>query len=270
MEKKHILLTNDDGIESPGLWAAAQALAPLGFVHVVAPRQQFSGAGRSLPGTSDGKISPREMFVNGQNWLVHAVGGSPAQSVLHGLLEILPVRPDLVVSGINFGENIGNGITISGTVGAALEAASYGVPALAASLETDLQHHFTHSDQVDFSTAAYFVHHFAQWMLNSDPSKLPFDIDVLKVDVPCDATPLTPWKTTRQSRLPYYLPMVQARQHLDEPKPIGYRANPNAQYDTPGTDVYAIHVERVVAVTPLSLDLSSRVNLAELTDLLAH
>jgi len=270
MEKKHILLTNDDGIESPGLWAAAQALAPLGFVHVVAPRLQFSGAGRSLPTTSDGIITRREMLVNGQNWLVHSVGGSPAQAVLHGLLEILPVRPDLVVSGINFGENIGNGVSISGTVGAALEAASYGVPAMAASLETDPQHHFQHSDAVDFSTAAYFVHYFASWMLNAADGqvKLPYDLDVLKVDVPCDATPQTPWKTTRQSRLPFYLPMAHPRPSWDEPKLIGYRPNPNAHLDQPDTDIHAIRVERVVSVTPLSLDMTSRVSLEALETLL--
>ena len=270
MPKKFILLTNDDGIKSPGLWAAAQALSMLGYVHVVAPREQFSGAGRSLPTTTDGRVSPQEVEVNGQTWPVYAVGGSPAQAVLHGLLEILPVRPDLVVSGINFGENIGNGVTISGTIGAALEAASYGVPALAVSLETDPQHHFHHSDGVDFTTAAYFAQLFARWMLNQagEQSSLPHDVDMLKVDVPCDATPQTPWKATRQSRLPYYVPQAQARQGWDDPKPIGYRPNPQARGDHPGTDIYAMQVERIVSVTPLSLDLTSRISLVELEELL--
>lgn len=270
MPKKHILLTNDDGIKSPGLWAAAQALSALGYVHVVAPREQFSGAGRSLPTTTDGRVSPQEVEVNGQIWPVFAVGGSPAQAVLHGLLEILPVKPDLVVSGINFGENIGNGVTISGTVGAALEAASYGVPALAVSLETDPQHHFHHSDGVDFSTAAHFTQLFARWMLNQseDQTSLPYDVDILKVDVPCDATPQTTWKTTRQSRLPYYIPRAQERQGWDDPKPVSYRPNPLAPSDHPGTDIYTLHVERLVSVTPLSLDLTSRVSLEDLDILL--
>ena len=83
-------------------------------------------------------------------WTVHAVGGSPAQAVLHGLLEIMPVQPDLVVSGINYGENVGSGITVSGTVGAAMEGASQGVPSLAVSLETDAEHHLTYSTEVRF------------------------------------------------------------------------------------------------------------------------
>jgi 5'-nucleotidase len=115
MEKPiQILLTNDDGIQSPGLWAAAGALSALGYVNVVAPRDQFSGAGRSLPSTSDGLINPLQMQVNGKQWTVYSVGGTPAQAILHAICEILPVKPDLVVSGINYGENMGVGVTVSG------------------------------------------------------------------------------------------------------------------------------------------------------------
>jgi len=81
MTKKQILLTNDDGIRSPGLWAAAEALSELGYVTVAAPREQSSGMGRSLPSTSDGIINMEKVQVNGQEWTVYAVGGSPAQAV---------------------------------------------------------------------------------------------------------------------------------------------------------------------------------------------
>ncbi len=136
-KKYQILLTNDDGIQSPGLWTAAGALSNLGYVHVVAPRDQFSGAGRSMPSNSDGVIKPQQMRVNEKDWTVYAVGGTPAQTVQHAILEILPERPDLVVAGINYGENLGTGVTVSGTVGAALEGASLGIPSLAISLETE-------------------------------------------------------------------------------------------------------------------------------------
>ena len=157
MEQRQILLTNDDGIRSPGLWTAAGALSQLGFVHVVAPRDQFSGAGRSLPITSDGLIEERALEVNGKRWTIYSVGGTPAQTVLHAVLEILPDRPDLVVSGINYGENLGTGITVSGTVGAALEAASLGIPALAMSLETEKEYHLSYSPEIDFTAAGYFT-----------------------------------------------------------------------------------------------------------------
>jgi len=117
---KQILLTNDDGIDSPGLWAAAEYLAPLGFVTVVAPRQQWSGAGRSLPIQTEGRITLQQLTVAGQPWKAYAVDGSPAQAVLHALVELMPAYPDLIVAGINYGENVGSGVTISGTIGATL------------------------------------------------------------------------------------------------------------------------------------------------------
>ena len=111
-KRPQILLTNDDGIRSPGLWAAAASLSSLGYVTVTAPRYQSSGMGRSLPSTSDGIIQEEQVRVNGQVWSVFAVGGSPAQAVLHGALEVMKQKPDLVVSGINYGENVGSGVTI--------------------------------------------------------------------------------------------------------------------------------------------------------------
>jgi 5'-nucleotidase len=163
--KKQILLTNDDGIRSPGLWAAAAALAPLGYVTVVAPLNQWSGAGRSMPDDSEGRIYEERVTVGGQTWQVHAVSGTPAQAVQHGLVELMPAYPDLIVAGINYGENVGTGVTISGTVGAALEGASFGVPGLAVSLQTESQYHLSHSTEIDFTAAAYFTHKFARLLL---------------------------------------------------------------------------------------------------------
>jgi 5'-nucleotidase len=265
MKRAQILLTNDDGIHSPGLWAAAGALSELGFVHVVAPREQSSGAGRSLPGSSDGIIRPQALTVNNKDWQIYAVGGTPAQSVLHALLEILPEPPALVVSGINYGENVGSGVTVSGTVGAALEAASLGFPALAVSLQTDVQHHLTNSDLVDFSTAAHFTSYFARLILERT---FPPDVDVLKVEIPASATPQTPWEVTRLSRKRYYAPLPHPRSTWEEPGPLGYTLETDLQDDRPDTDVYAIQVKQVVSVTPMSLDLTSRVPLVEFEHLL--
>jgi 5'-nucleotidase len=265
MKIPQILLTNDDGIRSPGLWAAAQALSELGFVHVAAPRDQFSGAGRSLPSTSDGIIQPQEMSVNGKLWTVYSVGGTPAQTVLHAVYEILPEPPDLLVSGINYGENVGSGVTISGTVGAAMEAASLGIPALAISLETEVQHHLSYSKEVDFSTAAYFAAYFGRLILDNH---FPPDVDILKVDVPCDATPETPWAITRVSRQRYYEPIPPERTSWDIPGRVSYRQVCHPERDTPDTDVYTLCVKRILSVTPLSLDLTSRVDPGSLEELL--
>jgi 5'-nucleotidase len=255
--KPHILLTNDDGIRSPGLWAAARELSKIGYVTVAAPREQSSGMGRSLPSASDGIIHKEQVQVNGQEWSVYAVGGSPAQAVLHGVLEIVPHKPDLVVSGINYGENVGLGITISGTVGAAMEAASLGFPALAVSLETDTHYHLSHSEDVDFSAAGYFTTHFARLLLE----KKGFDgVDLLKVEVPRHATPETGWQVSRLSRLRYYIPVPSKRESWDVPGPIGYAHDKNLPREQEGTDVYVLRTKKMVAVTPLILDMTARVD----------
>ena len=109
-----ILFTNDDGIDSPGLWAVVMAFTDLGEVLVCAPREQQSGTGRSLPVTSKGSIHVQQMTINGDEYTVYAVDGTPAQAVQHAVLELAQRPPSLLVSGINYGDNTGNGVTISG------------------------------------------------------------------------------------------------------------------------------------------------------------
>lgn len=261
MTKPQILLTNDDGIRSPGLWAAAEVLSMLGFVHVVAPRDQFSGAGRSMPSTSDGIITERQVQVNGKTWTVYAVGGTPAQTVQHAILEIMSEPPALVVSGINYGENVGSGITVSGTVGAALEAAALGYPALAVSLETAQEHHLSYSEEVDFAVAAHFTSLFARILLDK---KMPPDVHVLKLDVPAGATTQTPWEVTRVSRLPYFKPVKPQRDSWEEPAVMGYTMGDGIEQDENNSDAYALRVKEVVSVSPLSLDMTSRIDLEAL------
>ncbi len=261
MTKPQILLTNDDGILSPGLWAAAGALEEIGFVHVVAPRDQSTGMGRSLPSTSDGRIEEKSVEVNGRNWTVYSVGGSPAQAVIHAVLEIVAEKPALVVSGINYGENFGTGVTISGTIGAALEAAGLGIPGLAVSLETEKSKHASYSTEVDFNVAAYFTVKFAEIML---ANQLPQDVDVLKVEIPEGATRETEWKMTCLSRLRYYESLPPLREHLSDPGKLDYRqAAPLEAFDH-NSDVYVTKALKQIAVTPLSLDLTSRVDLEAL------
>jgi 5'-nucleotidase len=261
MDKPQILLTNDDGIQSPGLWAAAEALSALGYVTIAAPREQSSGMGRSLPGTSDGIIRSETLVVHGQAWTVYAVGGSPAQAVLHAILEIMPQPPDLVVSGINYGENIGMGVTISGTVGAAMEAAALGYRAMAASLETDQKYHLSYSREVDFSAAAQFTAKFARMLLDK---QFPKDVQLLKVEVPSDATLDTPWEISCLARQCYYEPLKPERASWDVPATMGYREAARLEDEPEDTDAYVMRKKRRVAVTPLSLDLTARVELSAL------
>ncbi len=260
-----ILLTNDDGIRSPGMWAAAEALLGLGEIAIVAPCDQWSGAGRSMPSNLSGRIYPERMPAGGRTWQVYGIDGTPAQAVQYAMVEILPRLPDLVVAGINYGENVGSGVTISGTVGAALEGACYGCPALAVSVETDTHYNLSHSTQIEFSTAAFFTRKFGHRLLT-----LPHqtDVDALKVDVPEGATPDSPWRLTRVSRERYYHPLKPDRANLTDPGKMGYRRFVDRARLEPDSDVGAL-LDHCVSVTPLSLDITSRVDWSELTKALS-
>jgi len=255
-----ILVTCDDGINSPGLKAAIRSALGLGDVLVSAPAEQQTSAGRSQPPSFDGAIHEVEYAVDGQQVQAYAVHGSPAQAVLYALMEIVPRQPALCISGINFGENVGSGITVSGTVGAALEAADQGVPSLAVSLETDKAYHYTYSDDVDFGGAAYFARFFAERML---ARPMPPDVDLLKIDVPSDATPGTAWRMTRVSRQRYYQALPSNRRSLAEKSRLDYDMVFDRATLEPDSDIYALQIDRVVSVSPVSLDMTSRVALEQ-------
>jgi 5'/3'-nucleotidase SurE len=128
-----ILLSNDDGVDAPGLRALHEALRARGHrVSVVAPSAERSGSSVSV--TMHGSLRVREVAPG-----VSAVDGSPADCVRVALTTLLDETPDLVVSGVNFGQNIGAGTVLSGTVGAAITAAALGVPAIAVSQTVDPQ-----------------------------------------------------------------------------------------------------------------------------------
>lgn len=266
-----ILVTNDDGITSPGLYAAVRAVADLGEVVVVAPRRQFSNAGRCHPPSAwwreRSSVERITLPADCPAMLAYTVDGSPAQAVAYAWIHLLKRLPDLVISGINYGENLGSGTTVSGTVGAAIEAACVSIPALAVSLQTHPDFYYNPSEQVDFRTAAHFTRLFAQAVL---AGTLPADVDILKIDVPADATPETPWQVTRVSRQPYYVPAIPRESAAHDLSTSDYRIEIDMETLEPDSDIYALAVARVVSVCPLSIDLSSRVDRQQLRQLLAE
>lgn len=255
MELPLILVTNDDGIDSAGLWAAVEAVLSLGQVIVAAPDRQWSGGGRSMPPHVTGCIQERSVWVKGVLVEAYAIDASPALAVQHGVLELAPRRPSLVVSGINFGLNMGNEITISGTVGAALEAAAFQIPAIAVSLDMEPSYHLTGNDCADYAAAKAFTERFAWHQLVYPPAH---DIDVLNINIPANATPSTSWRLTRLARQRYYVPVPPQRAE-GQGRP-GYRALGNLRQVSLDSDIWAIKGDSVVSVTPLSLDLTSRIN----------
>jgi 5'-nucleotidase len=138
MSEPVILVTNDDGVHAPGISALAVALAGLGVVHVVAPDREVSASSQSLTLTHPLRA---EKVAN----RVHAVDGTPADCVNLAIVKLLSRRPDLVVSGINRGGNLGDDIFYSGTVGGAREGTFFGVHSIAVSLAARDMHDYRHA-----------------------------------------------------------------------------------------------------------------------------
>ncbi|MBR9980336.1 MAG: 5'/3'-nucleotidase SurE [Desulfatitalea sp.] len=141
-----ILLTNDDGIHAPGLWAMYQRLNAHHQVVVVAPERERSAVGHGITLHKPLRAYQVVLGDGRQGW---SVNGTPADCVKLAMVELLDQPPDLVVSGINPGANVGVNLNYSGTVAAAKEAALYGVPALAVSLQS--------ADDPPYDDAARFV-----------------------------------------------------------------------------------------------------------------
>ena len=263
MQKLQIVVTNDDGIESPGLRAAAEALMPLGDVTIVAPSHQQTGMGRSLTGDMGARLEPVDYLVDGVMLPAYHCACSPALVVRHSLRTLLHgCKPDLLVSGINYGENLGTNVTCSGTVGAALEGGAAGIPSIAMSKQTEIESHHKYTEQ-DWSVSKYFLHYFARLLLGR--KRLP-DVDMLKIDVPGDATTATPWKLCKLARTSYYSKVFDspdARSRLSDARTV-IEVDPGNL--DPETDIYILAVDKQVAVTPMSLDCTSRVDFALLKD----
>lgn len=261
MTTRQILITNDDGIQSPGLEAAVKAVVHLGEVTVIAPTNQQTGTGRGLTGNKQTSLLPVEYTVNGSNIIAFHCDCSPALIVRHSLMTVFRLKkPDLVISGINYGENLGSSITCSGTVGAALEAASQGIPSIAISKQTDIASHHKYTEQ-DWSTTTYFLQHFSELLLST---KMMQDVDVLKIDVPASATSDTAWKFTKLARAGYYFKEIE-NPNLECQLNAG---NTVIKVDgsrlTADTDIHTFAIQKLISVTPLSIDLSSRVNFDDL------
>lgn len=268
LTEPYILVTNDDGIDSPGLAAAVAALDPIGELLIVAPHMQQTSMSRSRParGGTSGKLVKRTVQYADQTWDAVAVDATPALTVEHGIQEIAHRPIDLAVSGINYGENVGSCVTVSGTIGAALEAAERGILALAVSLELNETDYYTHDASIDFSASMHFLHIFATQAIQA---KLPKDVDVLKIEIPPDATLDTEWVVTRQDRLSYYKPVLRRRDDIFLGETEVTYTPLKGEYTSEDTDAYAL-AKGIVSVTPLSLDLTSRVDLTDLKRLLSQ
>lgn len=244
-----IIVTNDDGYTAPGILALAEAMRALGAVHVCAPAVNQSASGHKITLFQNIKVARATV---GQGIPALAVSGSPADCIALSLLGLVDDSPDIVVSGINRGENMGQDLTYSGTVSAALEAAIHGIPAVAFSLARADANCLDH-----YAVAAKIAIPIVKMVLARGLP--PFTI--LNVNVPpvAQITALRGIRLTRQGLRIYrdFLVEVEAGVVRVEGEP------PTANTDELGTDVWAVHRD-FVSVTPVHLDMTAHRFMADL------
>jgi len=236
--KPLLLLSNDDGVRAPGLQALAAALASIGDVIVAAPDRERSAAAHSIS-------LDRPLRVEAVEPNVYAIDGTPVDCVYLALHHLVPRKPDLCLSGINNGFNLGSDVFYSGTVGAALEGALRGVPAVALSLERQKPQ--------DFSHAATFARGFVSDILARGPSAIEPGT-LLNVNVP--SGPVRGLRATSLGRR-NYRDQVSVRQDLRGRNYYWIGGPEEKGADVAGSDCTAVQ-DGLVSVTAIGLDLTHR------------
>ncbi len=256
--KPLILITNDDGVYSPGLWAVAEAVQELGDLLIVAPMFQQTGMGRSLPKDgSVGIIKKVKIIVNGRKIDAFGVYGSPALAVSHGVLELTDRKPDLCISGINYGENLGLSLTCSGTLGAAFEADSHGIPSIAVSREVDLSIQHSHEyKSMDWEAAKNVTKQIAREVLKSG---FPDGVRILNINVPDSATCKTEVRFTTQSRNSHSVFIRPEKRDLGTSYILKSKLDVDIEKTEKCSDIYAFLFDKVISITPLTCDLSTKI-----------
>jgi len=248
-----ILLTNDDGIHAPGLVAMWRELVKLGDVHVVAPETVQSATGHGIT-LSTPLLTQRVTVENGFTGI--AVDGRPADCVKLAVAQLVPRPPDLVVSGINAGANVGINVLYSGTVAAAIEAAFLGLPAVALSL------YLRNDTPTDYARAAVLSRQTIERMLEAGlpPGR------VASVNLPAlqPGEPPTGVKVCRQCTRPW----IDTYDRRQDPRGRDYFWNSSVftlGETEEDTDVAALR-DKYITVTPLQFDLTHHLMMREWKD----
>jgi len=249
----HILVTNDDGIGAPGLAALAQALKNFGKVSVVAPDRNWSGSGHVK--TLHRPLQVKEMSLyDGSTGL--ACDGAPSDCVALALLGLLPDRVDIVVSGINPYPNIGHDLTYSGTVTAAMEAAVWGLPGIAVSL--DGPHGL--ANEMDYLPASGMAAIVLDMVLEHG---LP-SYTLLNINVPYLAkNAIKGFRITRQGKRVYQDRLV-VRENPSGQVDYWIGGDPPTGIPEDGTDIGALS-DGFVSVTPVQMDMTAHHMMKELS-----
>ena len=245
-----ILLSNDDGVDASGILAAKEVADEFGETFVVAPSKQQSGIGHAL--TLFKPLRVNEVNLRDGD-VGYGVSGTPTDAVTLAVYELMDEIPDLVISGINTGRNVGKGeLTTSGTLGAASEAASYGIPTIAVSqhvTDDDIKFDEGHVE-IDFSSSQRVLRDIIEKVIEKG---FPEGVDILNLNVPSHPNSFEPVICPLAERM--YEPVVERR--LDPRGRAYYWINGELYADNPeGTDDHILLHENVPTLTPLILDMA--------------
>ena len=263
----NILISNDDGIFAPGILAAKQAVEDIANVTVVAPDKNNSSVGRRISLFKHLKINSCELEDGS---LAYSVSGSPADCVIVGTNYVMDEKPDLIITGINAGVNISCDITSSGTVCAALEAVSLGIPAIAVSLFIDPKTSYKQNEngewymEYDFTLTKKILHDLVLKIINKG---FPDGVDLFNLNVPSnydskeveithlahkmlDKQVIDNTNKEKEDLFKYPLEKNQESDDL-----IMITSNLVQEYEE-GSDGYALIVEKRPSLTPLNIDMT--------------
>ncbi|MGD8763699.1 MAG: 5'/3'-nucleotidase SurE [Desulfobacteraceae bacterium] len=244
----HILLTNDDGIHAPGIWALYSRFVEKHVVTVIAPDREQSAVGHGI--TLHQPLRVAKVSING-TCPGYTVNGTPADCVKFAVLELLESKPDLLISGINPGANVGVNINYSGTVAAAKEAALYGISAMAVSIQG---HDSPHYEEV-----AHFMEKLAHKVVDNGLPPGTY----LNVNIP--AIPMRKICGIRISNLSVNFFPEHMEKRVDPRNRAYYWQGCDALpvSDNPNIDGTALS-ERYISITPLKCDVTDYASIEEL------
>jgi 5'-nucleotidase len=245
-----VLLTNDDGVYAEGLWALYKQLSGKHSVSVVAPDRERSAVGHAI--TLDEPLRAAQVQVNG-GYRGYAVTGTPVDCIKLAILEIFDTKPDLVISGINPGANVGVNLNYSGTVAAAREAALYGIPAIAVSIEGPVVNHY--------EEAARFIQSLAEKVMEKG---LPFGT-FLNVNIPNASISTSAGVRFNRQGLELYDEYIEKR--TDPRNRTYYWQGCDSPYlsENPDIDGTALN-NNFISITPIKCDMTDYNVLEDLKD----
>jgi len=242
MAGKYILISNDDGIDAPGLLALKQALDRVAEVRVIAPDRNWSAAGHAKTLHRPLRIRPTKLRDGSE---AYKCDGAPSDCVAVALLGFFGEPPALVVSGINPNANVGKDLTYSGTVAAAMEAALAGVPAIAVSLDM-----VNGSD--NYAPGAAFAARLAERVLAEELAQ----DTLLNVNVPdVSADEIRGAVITRAGKRIYYDELIKRDDPYGQPYYWIGGERPGGDRELEGTDIWAL-ANQLISITPLRMDMT--------------